>query len=798
MAYVDDFLTISEGAAAVTTLVLNSTNLPEHVTGDVIVVGFNTSAIATSITLPGWTEVLTLTTDPSSLVSSSLFYIVATSSTMTGTLTFTSNYYQCHIFILKDVDTTTPLAGTAVVTAGTSVSVFNSTTMTTTSSDALILYYVAVDCTTTTPTAIHSSPGPIHFLDSSDNGGSQAVRLAAAGAGWYIQRTSGSTPTPEWKLSLAGTTVRWTVAFKNKTNGIVPPYIDDILPLGTVMMQGNRVSTTALNGESFPSTLTLTQLTGTPAVATLYDAPAAVLDAGINPYSSAVNSTPAIAATVPAGFQVIHNSIDMTSGWIVGSFMASTSKMANFTQASIKKGGTFLIVGSGTTTANNYRSFLVMARDNQDGNGTGFSLFSIQPNQTQTQYGVAGAAVPLITSMVRFGLFHKGQVAVGAFYYPEVQFIKQVVIAGGNTLRPVDAVGIFDVGRSSRLQLIKKTGAAELMAYVPIQIGGGDAVNIKLVAGALQFPRISNTNDREINYHGADNAIGLTLAGKSGDTIYMGDGYVITSTSPYYFNISASATSAASWYLTGLVIVKANVTLRNVMTFNEISFTDCPSLVFSGCTITNCKISGVPSTNDSLTVSATSSILNSTITVTGVSASNRWCSVSNPSIFNGCVFNGSTASGHAIRITTPGTYSLSNLTFNSFGTSSNAAIFNDSSGLVTLNISGGTIPTYRNGTSSTTSVIASVNITVTGLKDNTEIRVYTTATTTELAGIETATDGTTDNRSFTFALTTGVVIDIAIINVTYENERITAYTVPATNASIPIQQRFDRNYSNPV
>jgi hypothetical protein len=490
----------------------------------------------------------------------------------------------------------------------------------------------------------------------------------------------------------------------------------------------------------------------------------------------------------------------MTSGWIVGTFMASTAKMANFTQASIKKGGTFLIIGSGTSTTSNYRSFLVMARDNQDGNGTGFSLFSVQANQTQTQYGVAGAAVPTINAIVRFGIFHKGQVAVAAYYYPEVQFIKQIVIAGGNTIVPIGAVGIFDVGRSSRLQLIKKTGASELMAYVPIQIGGGDAVNIKLIAGALQFPRISNTSEREINYHGADNAIGITLAGKSGDSIYMGDGYVITSASPYYFNISASATNAAIWYLNGLVIVKANVTLRNVMTFTEISFTDCPTLVFSGCNISDCKISGVPSSNDTLTVSATSSIINSTINVTGVSASNRWCSLSSPSIFSGCLFIGSTASGHAMRITTPGTYSISNLTFTSFGvnTSTSAAIFNDSGGLVTLNVSGGTVPTYRNGTGATTSIIASVSITLTGLKDNTEIRVYTTATITELAGIETATDGTTDNRSFTFALTAGVIVDIAIISVTYENERITAYTIPATNAAIPVQQRFDRNYNNPV
>lgn len=89
-----------------------------------------------------------------------------------------------------------------------------------------------------------------------------------------------------------------------------------------------------------------------------------------------------------------------------------------------------------------------------------------------------------------------------------------------------------------------------------------------------------------------------------------------------------------------------------------------------------------------------------------------------------------------------------------------------------------------------------ITLSLTGLKDNTEIRVYITETTTELGGIESATDGTPDNRSFSFSITAGVIVDIAIINVTYENERITAYTVPTTNSSIPVQQRFDRNYAN--
>ena len=81
------------------------------------------------------------------------------------------------------------------------------------------------------------------------------------------------------------------------------------------------------------------------------------------------------------------------------------------------------------------------------------------------------------------------------------------------------------------------------------------------------------------------------------------------------------------------------------------------------------------------------------------------------------------------------------------------------------------------------------------MKDNTEIRVMESGSNppVELAGIENATDGTTDNRSFTFALPSSTVVDINIVNLQYVIQRINAFTI-TTDTEIPIQQQFDRNY----
>ena len=162
--------------------------------------------------------------------------------------------------------------------------------------------------------------------------------------------------------------------------------------------------------------------------------------------------------------------------------------------------------------------------------------------------------------------------------------------------------------------------------------------------------------------------------------------------------------------------------------------------------------------------------------------------------------------GHAIEIPTgaTGTYIFTGNLFDGYATQSgstgNEMIYNNSGGLVTINVgSPGDTPTYRNGTGASTVVNNNVTVTLTGLKDNTEVRVYNAGTQSELAGIESATGGGgIDLREFAFSLGAALSVDIVIHNIDYQYLRIDGYTIPGSNSSVPIQQRFDRNYNNPV
>ena len=165
----------------------------------------------------------------------------------------------------------------------------------------------------------------------------------------------------------------------------------------------------------------------------------------------------------------------------------------------------------------------------------------------------------------------------------------------------------------------------------------------------------------------------------------------------------------------------------------------------------------------------------------------------------------SDGSNHALEITgTASTFTLTGLIFTSYDAGSagspvtptntgNEAVFvNIGSGTVTLNVSGGTTPSVRSA-GATVNVVSSVTVTLTGLKNPSEVRVFSAGTTTELSGTgaENVTSGTHN-----FSVGSGVAVDISVLSLGYQNLRILNYSTTA-DATLPISQILDRQYENP-
>lgn len=264
----------------------------------------------------------------------------------------------------------------------------------------------------------------------------------------------------------------------------------------------------------------------------------------------------------------------------------------------------------------------------------------------------------------------------------------------------------------------------------------------------------------------------------------------------YAFNLIGNATHTTTMDITSWVVRGQNDKTWDIVCGTGSRF------IATSCAFANIRTATLSSTSsiDSCTIEDSGTIEVNGATITATTFTNHIAtqlkvdSSSEMSSISNCTFN-SSGTGHAIEITAPGTYTFSAIDFIDYGATgtTNAAVYNNSGGAVTINVSGGGgSPTYRNGTGASTSVNASANVTLTGLKSDSEVRAYVgtdPATATEIAGTESS--GTSFNFSQSNAGSAGY---IQIFHVDYQPVLINL-TYSSSDASIPVQQASDRQYS---
>lgn len=145
------------------------------------------------------------------------------------------------------------------------------------------------------------------------------------------------------------------------------------------------------------------------------------------------------------------------------------------------------------------------------------------------------------------------------------------------------------------------------------------------------------------------------------------------------------------------------------------------------------------------------------------------------------------------------------------GTDSAAIGCNVASGkeLVISVVNGSTTPTFQNDGAGTVTITAAVSVTVTGLADSSELRIYEEGTTTEIAGVESlsggvgtglnnGTAGTSGGKNtFTFSTSANNDIDIIPFHITLNSVPLYNYNV-GTGGSVPVVQTGDNVFDDPV
>jgi len=169
------------------------------------------------------------------------------------------------------------------------------------------------------------------------------------------------------------------------------------------------------------------------------------------------------------------------------------------------------------------------------------------------------------------------------------------------------------------------------------------------------------------------------------------------------------------------------------------------------------------------------------------------------------------SNGHAIEITSlkgftasTNNFTFTDNTFSGYSTANNnndSTLFNNSERAITLNITGGTVPTVRNGTGADTEIPATVNVTIENVLVNSEVRMYDFtggSIGAEIGGgVElSANNVSLDRGSVTFSVSPSNDFLVKVLKVEYNLERFIINSGTA-GASRRVDQSIDRVYSNP-
>jgi len=282
-------------------------------------------------------------------------------------------------------------------------------------------------------------------------------------------------------------------------------------------------------------------------------------------------------------------------------------------------------------------------------------------------------------------------------------------------------------GTSGDRLTLANLASADTSAYGTfIDLGGGTAFS---VAGAMQFGNAASTiylqdNTKTVIFR--DLPVASTfykVIGNDGTTgvsnidlenvVWQGASTAL----PFDFDMSALATGDTGRFVANTFIFGSLVKFGAQSTVSTCKFVQCADIQPNGITVTDCVFEN--STAVALSV-ASDKILGGSTNLHATAVSVAFITTNDLTKVEDHVFDNTGGTGHAIEITAIGTYTFTGNTFTGYGItgSTSAAIYNNSGGLVTINIAGGgTSPTYRNGTSSSTVVNVSVSLEINNLTE---------------------------------------------------------------------------------
>lgn len=636
-----------------TTLVLPAVNV---VAGDLMLAIISIDTGTSAVTATGWTELFRNTS------TSQLVVMYKISDGTEGDVTFTYALETCVgcMISIKDVNTTNPFGSTPIwnVVAGGTTAKVTMQTVTTNVANSLLLFAHGRS-TIGIPSFLE---GPVSSIFAGDGG---AESLAV---GWGFQASTGTTPANVVSSGISvGAGPKAVIQICPPSGGatVIPTYcaadsslyIDPIN--GTSAYNGNTAL--AITADTGFST-SLGGLTAADAAVT------AVADVGINSFHSVGRLTSISASKNLAGLELVildANRPNVTGKNVLVHVGPSTEgQLQRFSSVASGRGIWF---GMRSAAASNWKIWQVYGVEN---GSTRHSPVIINESAGNTK----STNGTLDTTLVKaFGFWVSGSgVTTTIWDFASLWALDTCTIAGGIAAFPINIPGIVKAaatGKERKSVVLQGTNQALLLSLIQIGDGGTNPVYLDLNGTAIEFPRQYNESTSQATYNSADNICGLIYYAGASDTIKHRNS-VVSSASRYKWGLHASSSTSASYDFSGLSVIGAGtITLNRAITITELTINDYSTLDVTGLTMNSCTILNMPATSDSITTTSATVFNTCSITTTSVTAGNRWASVATADLdmFTSCTFTGSSTSGHAIRLSTTGTVSITGNTFTTYG-----------------------------------------------------------------------------------------------------------------------------------
>jgi hypothetical protein len=666
--------------------------LLDHVADDLLMICLtqDTGSTAISTVSSGWAMIGTQAA--SGGARQAWAYKVATSSSEPDpTFSGTTDTWIADKYVIKDADPTTPINANARGDWNNPVtSTASSPSLTTTSNNCLIMHSIGGDANWTA----YVTPNLLQ-METLTQGTAETSQT-----GWRNQLTSGSASVFTWQLSTnaEGGNV-WAIAINNKSGGVLAPFCgESITPISVYGAGALNRTMTALSGIA-------ATIGGVPTSAT------AMTSSNVS-IPEIYGAGQQFLSTITTGTLVYQGAVDTLASPIdISGKLISFVWRSSASTAQMLSTGMFFIVSD---TSGNYVVYNLIRRPPFLINQTYVFVAEIGQGSIFASSGTIDYA-----QINRFGWFMGRSSALtqnGSIIIKNLYLHTKATASGGASIVPVNVNtfyrsitgGLIGFGTSS-IQ-----GSGQYLAKTPLQFGDGTTPTyVSLFSQSIEIPETNDSyvRPRTQKYLPDVNNVDVTIYASATDTMDFASS-IFASQQNNAFTINASSSVSASYDFTGCSIIGFSVTNNVVgITFNGATFSETRGITLNGGSIDSCFI-GNSTTSPAVTTN------NPRITSTSFT---------------------SAGIGHAIELTAIGTFDFEGNTFTGYGAdgTTDAAIYNNSGGLVTLNIPvGEPIPTIRNGVGAATTIVQPTDnqkVILNGGVANSRIQLYDLTSNTELA-----------------------------------------------------------------